>query len=127
MHLQIRTRPAKSPADLKAFLTVLANAEVNIEAAGGGDVEGDGEFAIAVAHDQEEQAMQALREDGYDPRLVEVDACALTNEPGQLLACITGVTEKNESLGRYIRDVSIGVPDGEGRIQVQVYSESRRS
>jgi hypothetical protein len=127
MHLQIRTVPARSPADLRAFLTVLADAGINIEAAGGGDVENGGEFAIAVAHGQEEQAMAVLTDNSYAPQLVDVDTCALTNEPGQLLACITGVSEKNEALGRYIRDVSIGVPDEEGRIQVQVYSVSRPS
>ena len=123
MHLQIRTKPAASPADLQAFLTVLAEANVNILAAGGGDVEAGGEFAIAVAHGEEEATMAILRKKGYKPRKVEVEHAWLTNEPGQLLGCVAGVTQKNGKLGRHIRDVSLGAPDADGRIPVQVYSE----
>jgi hypothetical protein len=124
MHLQIRTSPARSPADLLAFLQVLADAGINIEAAGGGDVEGTGEFAMAVKHGQEEQAVAVLRDNGYVPRLVEVDTTALSNEPGQLLEFVRSVTDNNIALGgRVIRDVSVGVPDADGRIQVQIYSD----
>ena len=35
MHKQIRVVPARSPADLQAFLEVLAAERINIEAAGG--------------------------------------------------------------------------------------------
>jgi hypothetical protein len=123
MHQQIRTVPAKSPPDLRAFLAVLEKAGVNIEAAGGGDVERGGEFAIAVAHGAEDHAMAVLRRAGYQPRLVDVDNYALANSPGQLLASVAEVAAKNAQSGLVIRDVSIGVPDDEGRIQVQIYSE----
>lgn len=124
MHLQIRSRPAKSPADLLAFLQVLADANVSIEAAGGGDVEGTGEFAFAVQHGHEQAAMAVLQDNGYAPRLVEVDSAALDNEPGRLLEFVRSVTDNNIALGgRVIRDVSIGVADADGRIRVQIYSE----
>ena len=123
MHQQIRTVPAKSPANLQEFLQVLVDAGINIEAAGGSNIEQGGEFAFAVAHGQEEGALIALKHEGYAPRLVDVTYCALTNEPGQLLACITGVTTNNNEHGRVIKDIVVGVPDDDGRIQVQVYSE----
>ncbi len=124
MHQQIRTVPATSPPDMMAFLTALREADINIEAAGGGSVEHGGEFAFAVAHGEEERAMRALVAVGYHPRLVEVHHCALGNEPGQLLACLAVVAEENASTGRRIRDISIGVPDDEGRTQVQIYSDA---
>ena len=68
MHKQIRVVPAKSPADLKAFLEVLAAARINIVAAGGSDVEQGGEFAFAVTDGQEADAIALLRDAGYQPR-----------------------------------------------------------
>jgi hypothetical protein len=123
MHQQIRTVPKLSPPDLEAFLTVLAHAGVNIEAAGGSDVEQGGEFAFAVAHGQEVDAMAALVGAGYLPRLVDVHVCALGNEPGTLLACITEARALNGS-NKVIKDISVGVPDEDGRIRVQIYSEA---
>ena len=123
MHQQIRTQPTQSPPDLQAFLTVLEEAGINIEAAGGSDIEQGGEFAFAVAHGVEADALRALKHAGYSPRIVDVSYCALTNEPGQLLGCITGVMTENKQTGRVIKDISVGVPDADGRIQVQVYSE----
>ena len=64
MHQQIRTQPTQSPPDLQAFLTVLEEAGINIEAAGGSDIEQGGEFAFAVAHG------------------VEADACGPSSMPG---------------------------------------------
>lgn len=125
MHLQIRSEPTRSPADLRAFLAVLERAGVNIEAAGGSDVERGGEFAFAVAHGREQDAVERLEAEGYRPRIVEVDACWMTNNPGQLLACVAKVAQKNARSGRVIRDIAIGVPDGQGRIPVQIYSEAR--
>jgi hypothetical protein len=123
MHLQIRSVPALSPASLQAFLEVLAGERINIVAAGGSDIERGGEFAFAVAHDEEDRAIEALRRAGYDPRLVEVATCTMSDEPGQLLECIAAITESNAAAGRAIRDIAVGVPDEEGRIRVQVYSE----
>ena len=122
MHQQIRTVPAMSPPNLQEFLQVLLDAGINMEAAGGSNIEQGGEFAFAVAHGQEEEALIALKHKGYAPRLVDVTHCALTNEPGQLLACITDVTTSNNEHGRVIKDIVLGVPDEDGRIQIQIYS-----
>lgn len=123
MHQQIRTVPRLSPPDLEAFLTVLEGAGINIEAAGGSDVERGGEFAFAVRHGLEREAMAALESMGYEPRLVDVHLCELTNEPGQLLACIAEARSLNVSAGRVIKDIAVGVPNADGLIQVQIYSE----
>ena len=45
---QLRGLAEQSPADLAAYLAVLAEQGINIIAAGGGDVENGGEFAFAV-------------------------------------------------------------------------------
>ncbi len=127
MHLQIRTVPAHSPADLVEFLRVLAEAEINIEIAGGSNVEFGGQFAFAVQEGQEAEAMRVLQEARYEPQLVEVVDCMLTNEPGQLLACITSIAQSNAESGKAIRDISVGVPGEDGLIPVQVYSEARLS
>jgi hypothetical protein len=133
MHKQIRVVPARSPADLQAFLEVLAAAGINIEAAGGSNVEQGGEFAFAVTDGQEADAIALLRDAGYQPR--ELDAsvesedgavfttCWMTDEPGQLLACVTSVTDANVAAGRVIKDLSIGKSRADGMIPVQIYSE----
>jgi hypothetical protein len=122
MHMQIRATPAKSPTSLVAFLEVLKG--INIVAAGGSNVEQGGEFAFAVAHGEECAAMTALADAGYRPTLVSVETCWMTNAPGQLLACVESVTKANVAAGRVIKDLSIGVPDQDGRIPVQFYSEA---
>jgi hypothetical protein len=124
MHLQIRTVPARSPASLVEFLGVLFDNDINLESAGGHDIEAGGEFVCAVAHGEEDRTMRILQDAGYRPRLVEVDVCAVGNTPGQLLECIASVTEQNQSLGRVIRDITVGVPDADGRLQVQIYSDA---
>jgi hypothetical protein len=124
MHLQIRATPAKSPASLVDFLEVLAREGINIEAAGGSNLEQGGEFAFAVAHDQECAAMTALATAGYRPTLVAVETCMMQNAPGALLACVARVTELNAASGRVIKDIAIGAPDANGLIPVQVYSEA---
>lgn len=123
MHQQIRTVPALSPPDLPAMLAVLKAGNVNIQAAGGGDIANGGEFAFAVEHGKEQHAMDVLEGAGYHPRLVEVDHFAIDDKPGALHACVNAVAQKNAGTGRVIRDVAIGVPDAQHRIQVQVYSE----
>jgi hypothetical protein len=122
MHLQIRTPPALSPANLAAFLTVLAENDINIQSAGGCDIEYGGDFVFSVAHEDHDRALRVLQDAGYSPKVVEVDLCALSDEPGQLLACITEVSERNALMGRAIRDITVGVADADGRIQVQIFS-----
>ena len=78
MHAQIRTKPARSPANLAELLQVLKDAGINIEAAGGSNIEQGGEFAFAVAHGQEDKAIAILEEERYKPRLVRpVHNCVL--------------------------------------------------
>ena len=133
MHMQIRAIPARSPADLKAFLEVLAEAGVNVVAPGGSNVEQGGEFAFTVDDDQEGDAIRALEAAGFQPRRFEegiasddgayLTKCWMTNTPGQLLACVASVTEANQASGRVIKDLSIGVPREDGQIPVYIYSE----
>jgi hypothetical protein len=127
MHQQIRVVPEASSSDLAKLLGVLAEAGVNLAAAGGGDIELGAEFAFATTEGQEQTAMNALAKD-YRPRLLKEEdgdfkLCWLTNDPGQLLSCIQKATEENRERGRKVKDILIGVePDKQGRIGVQVYS-----
>ena len=122
MHQQIRTVPAKSPADLAELLRVLKEHGVNIVAAGGGQVENGGEFAFAVGHGEEAAALQVLEHEGYRPRLVDVEHEVLDNQPGELHRFGARIQQENRRRGWVIKDVSVGVPDSNG-IPVQVYSE----
>ena len=122
MHQQIRTVPAQSPADLGAFLKVLRDANINIIAAGGGDVERGGEFAFAVEDGGYDAAMQALTDAGYKPRLVDVDHELLPDVPGALHGFVTKVTALNKARNWVIWDVSVGSAQG-GKVLVQIYSK----
>jgi len=122
VHLQIRTAPAKSPPDLREFLDVIGRAGINILAAGGSNVEHGGEFALAVAHEDILAVLEALTEAGYEPRVVKVATFWMTNSSGQLLEAVASVASLNAASGKTIVDVSIGVPDGDGKIPVQIYS-----
>jgi len=131
MHQQVRVVPAASPSDLAKLLGVLAAADVNLVAAGGGNIELGEEFAFVPSEGQEQAAMDALAKD-YQPRLlnagVDYKLCWLTNDVGQLLECIQSATEENLERGRKVKDILIGVePDEEGRIGVQVYSVDAES
>jgi hypothetical protein len=129
MHLQIRSAPSISPPNLEKFLAVLKDAGVNLVAAGGGDLELPGhEFAFAPAHDKADGAMAALKKAGYKARLLNSDngdfkLCWLTNEPGQLHACIAEVRAQNLISNKVIADILVGVEfDKTGKIPVQIYS-----
>ncbi len=133
MHQQIRSVPKTSPPDLERFLRVLREANINLVAAGGGNLELGGEFAIVPAHDDSERAMQVLTDAGYHPRLLEADngdfkLCWLSNTPGQLHECIADATTDNMRDGKVILDILVGVEvDDQGRIPVQVYSVEVKS
>ncbi|HEU0244796.1 MAG TPA: hypothetical protein VFQ75_12910 [Candidatus Limnocylindrales bacterium] len=122
MHLQIRAVPAKSPPNLAEFLQVLADAKINLVAAGGGYVESGGEFVFAVEDGQEDAAMAALSLD-YQPRLVRPKRCLLDDEPGQLLSCITDAMAENAGSKRVIKDILVGAEKEDGKVIVQVWSE----
>jgi hypothetical protein len=131
MHQQIRTSPKTSPADVERLLGRLAAAKVNIAAAGGSDVEFGGEFAFAVDHDSEKAAKDVLDKWKYVYRVIpdtdpSLTVCWMENQPGELHRCIQGVAEANLKSGRIIRDLIIGVPEGD-RIPVQIYSEEVRT
>lgn len=131
MHQQIRTAPRTSAADVEKLLGRLAEAGVNIAAAGGSDVEFGGEFAFAVDHGSEQAAEDVLKKFRYPYRVIRendpaLTVCWLENKPGALHKCIQGVAEANLKSGRIIRDLIIGVPEGD-RVPVQVYSEEVRT
>lgn len=134
MHMQIRTTPATSPADIEKLLRLFAEAdpEINLVAAGGGNLEFGGEFAFAVQHGQEDQALEILRKHRYPHRTLEVGQdphlalCEISNKPGELHKCIAGVARENLEKGRIIRDVVIGAPEGD-LYPVHVYSEEVRT
>ena len=131
MHQQIRTSPRTSAADVEKLLGRLAKKGVNIAAAGGSDVEFGGEFAFAVHHGHEKAAQDVLDEWHYAYRVIpdtdpSLTVCWMEDEAGALHKCIQGVAEANLKSGRIIRDLIIGVPDGE-RVPVQIYSEEVRT
>ena len=128
MHLQIRSNPALSPPDVEKLLGRLADAGVNLVAAGGSNVEGGGEFAFAVGHDHQAKAIQVLTQHKYKHRVLDSDSddaltlCWLQDKPGELRVCIAKAKAKNHGSNRKIHDILIGVATDEG-IPVQVYSE----
>ena len=134
MHAQGRSKPAKSPADLAAFLQVLADHGISIQSAGGSNVEQGGEFAFGLEHDEGDngpyqEAIQALESAGYTVRFVEADVdpelqvYSIPNSPGTLLEAVLDARGKNEGTGRVIKDITIGTADVDGRVRVQIYSE----
>ena len=131
MHQQIRTDAKTSAADIEKLLSRLADAKVNIAAAGGSDLEFGGEFAFAPDHKTHDAAIRVLEEFKYTYRVIGDDdpgltVCYMENKPGELHRCIRGVAEANLKSGRIIRDLIIGVPDSDG-IPVQIYSEEVRT
>jgi hypothetical protein len=124
MHQQIRAAtPRSSPPDLARLLSVLRDAGINIIAVGGSNHERDGEFGFAVDHDQQQAALDALA--GARPpikaRVVDVEVAWLEDRPGALLAAVQKANQANRRGNRLIRDIAVGVPDGQGRVPVQIY------
>lgn len=131
MHQQIRAMPKSSAADVEKLLRRLAEAGINIAAAGGSDLEFGGEFAFAVDDGSEDAAIKVLDQFKYPYRVIgegdpSLTTCWMENRPGALHRCIAGVAEANLKSGRIIRDLIIGVPDGKG-VPVQIYSEEVRT
>jgi hypothetical protein len=137
MHQQIRTAPKTSAADIEKLLGRLTDAGVDLAAAGGGDLEFGGVFALAAKHEWHDAAIKVLDKFKYkyevigpsdpdgpkDPRLT---LCWMEDRSGELHRCIQGVAEENLKSGRIIRDLIIGAPEG-GRVPVQIYSEEVRT
>lgn len=131
MHQQIRATPKTSAADVEKLLGRLAEAGINIAAAGGSDLEFGGEFAFAVDDGSEDAAKKVLDRFKYPYRVIGEDdpsltVCWMENKPGELHRCIKGVAEANLKSGRIIRDLIIGVPDKQG-VPVQIFSEEVRT
>ena len=121
MHQQIRLAvPTSSPPNLEKVLQLLGDAEINITAVGGSNVEHGGEFGFAVDHDQQAAALAVLREAHLRPHVVDVTLCLLDNRPGALRDCISNANQGHRP-GRLIRDIAVGVPEADGRVPVQVY------
>jgi hypothetical protein len=135
MHQQVRTSikksgsgPSRGPGaawddsgGLVDILTTLRDARVNMQAAGGRDLDEDGEFVFAVHHEdgdegRTEEAAQLLRDVGYDARAVRAYDCSVADEPGGLLGCIQRVEETDGP----VYEIFVGTPDREGRITVQL-------
>jgi len=134
MHQQVRTTSTKSGSDspgpgamadeggIVDILQILVEAGVNLQAAGGRDLDRGGEFVFAVHHEDEddgpgEEAAALLRERGYgDARTVHVHECSVADEPGGLLGCIQDI----ERTDGPVYEIFVGTPDADGGITVQI-------
>jgi hypothetical protein len=132
MHQQVRLKTTKpgsgSPGpgavyddsgSLLDVLTRLRDAGVNLQAAGGRDLDTDGELVFSVHHDGKHDADSAtnlLKGAGYDARRVDVHYCNVQNEPGGLLGCI----EELEATGERVYEIFVGTPERDGGIPVQL-------
>jgi hypothetical protein len=138
MHQQVRTSPTRTgsgspgPGAQAAeggvvdILQILVDARVNLQSAGGCDLDQGGEFVFAVHHDDDDdrpnnEAARLLREHGYPARAVKVHHCYVNDEPGGLLGCI----KKIEAADGPITGIFVGTPDEEDGIPVQL--TTRRS
>ena len=110
MHQQVRTSTTKtgsgSPGpgaawddrgSLVDILTILGEAGVNLQAAGGTNLDNGGDFVFSVHHGAEdddgpgEEAASLLRKRGYDAEPVQVHHCVVSDSSGSLLECIQQV------------------------------------
>ena len=134
MHQQVRTTSTKSGSGspgpgamadeggIVDILQILVDAGVNLQAAGGRDLDRGGEFVFAVHHEDEddgpgEEAAALLRERGYGTaRTVHVHECSVADEPGGLLGCIQDI----ERTDGPVYEIFVGTPDADGSITVQI-------
>ena len=134
MHQQVRTTSTKSGSGspgpgamadeggIVDILQILGDAGVNLQTAGGRDLDRGGEFVFAVHHEDEddgpgEEAAALLRERGYGTaRTVHVHECSVADEPGGLLGCIQDI----ERTDGPVYEIFVGTPDADGSITVQI-------
>jgi len=139
MHQQVRTSIKKtgsgSPgpgamADeggLVDILETLLEAGVNLRAAGGRDLDRNGEFVFAVHHGEDnddqpgDDAAALLNEHGYRARSLYVHHCLVDNEPGSLLNCI----KETEAAEGPVYEIFVGTSNANGQIPIQI--TTRRS
>ena len=136
MHIQAKSTTANSPADLAAFLEVLARNEgsgpINVEGVTGCGVETGGGIAFALSHHQHEEGVTRLRNEGYtveeteDLYFEEVPVAPQMgmedpNQPGVLLQIIQNAKQSQVAAGRPIDTVLIAAQTGSpGKFYVQV-------
>ena len=135
MHQQVRTSSTKSGsgspgpgamADMGGvadILRILVEAGVNLQSAGGRDLDTGGDFVFAVHHEGEhddgrsEEVVNLLHEHGYgDARTADVHNCSVADEPGGLLGCIERVEREHGP----VYEIFVGTPDEDGGIPVQI-------
>jgi hypothetical protein len=134
MHQQVRTSPTKSGSGspgpgamadeggIVDILQILVEAGVNLQSAGGRDLDRGGDFVFAVHHDDEddgpgEEAARLLQEHGYqEARTVRAHYCSVADEPGGLLGCI----QRIERTDGPVYEIFVGTPDADGGIPVQI-------
>ncbi len=140
MHLQVRCAPAASPADVRKFLDVLARADINVAAVGGGSLEHGGNIAIACAdvegHDETTRAKQVLTDAGYKADIVREGSNPqgylyvgeMKNAKGELMREVDKARTAAGS-GYLVDDIAVGVPTTDGGVAiypVQVFLRRRR-
>jgi hypothetical protein len=136
MHIQAKSNVAASPADLAAFLEVLARDEgsgpINIEGVTGSGVETGGGLVFTMAHHQHEEGVQRLRDAGYTvDETVDLYAEEVVvppevsikdpNRAGVLLQIVLNARASSIANGRPIDQVLFAARTGmRGRYYVQV-------
>jgi hypothetical protein len=123
MHQQVRTSPTRTGgpgADAERggvteILRILRDAEVNLQTAGGRDLDRKGEFVFAVHHGEDdpdrpgEEAAELLRQNGFtDARTVKARFCDVQDEPGGLHGCIERIEAEE---GEPIYEIFVGTPE----------------
>jgi hypothetical protein len=134
MHQQVRTTTTRKEgpgadtarSGLVELLEVLEKAGVNMQAAGGSELDGGGEFVFSVHHGDEDpdgptqDAIAALEKASYEPYVAEPHVCEVNDEPGELLRCIRKIRDK----GAQIAEIHVGTAEG-GRVPVQVVTREQ--
>jgi hypothetical protein len=146
MHIQARVSPKRpGPGDddtgdetsttyrvggLEEILRVLEDGDFNIRSATGNKIELGGEFGFAVGRDGDEDheqrthaAVKALRRQGFEAHVVDVQTRLLDDTPGALRAFVADVSGD----GLLIEEVAVGTPARDGRIPVQIYTARAES
>jgi hypothetical protein len=111
---------------LSEILRILEEQGFNLRSAGGHRIELGGEFGFSVAaregdpnHTQATHAaVDVLKEEGFDVRVVEVQTRLLDDVPGALRAFVEDVGTG----GLLIEEIAVGTPSEDGRIPVQIYT-----
>ena len=147
MHVQARVSPAGAgfAADdengeaisatyrvgaLGEILQILQDRDFNLRSVGGRRIELGGEFSFAVGRDGDpdheqatRDAVEALRSEGFDAHVVEVQSRLLDDTPGALRAFVADVSAQ----GLFVEEIAVGTPDNDGKIPVQIFTAKTES